>query len=144
MGTRKTDVRKRRLQFLLSRRMQVHFSGIVLVVYGYYLLFGSSLIYGAAPAKSEPAKKQASRRTDLKWLAEVFAGIPSIQGKACVAVSTGPANHSTEMWGWLMDDGPKEITLLDNYGKLHRLSRPTSDEKRITLKKRYGKYHDDL
>src|SRR5437660_379355 len=107
----------------------MYFPGIVLTIYGYSLLFGSSVFCSAAQAQSR--KTQDLGGADSKWLAEVFAGIPGIQGKACVAVSTGPANHSTEMWGWLMKDRPREITFLDSQGKLHALSRPAPDEKRI-------------
>ena len=38
------------------------------------------------------------------------------------------------MHGWLIEDGPKEIALLDWDGELHKLRKPTPDEKRPTIK----------
>src|SRR5690349_4769765 len=76
-------------------------------------------------AQPEPPAPEGDRVPPpgaFERLAEVFAppGTPSVKDKAWVAVDTGPANMRSDLHGWLIHDGPREITLLDWYGELHK------------------------
>jgi hypothetical protein len=85
------------------------------------------------PGPAQPAGPQAA---DYELLAEVFApsGTPSVKNKAWVKVDTGPANAPSGLTGWLIEDGAKEITVLDRDGDLHKLRKPGPDERRPALK----------
>jgi hypothetical protein len=84
------------------------------------------------PAQAQIPQRADSSPAGIERLDEVFAppGTPSVKGKPWVAVHTGPADWSNELHGWLIEDGPKGLLLLDWYGELRRLGRPASDEKR--------------
>jgi hypothetical protein len=100
------------------------------------LFLGLTVIGVTAQPMPAPAEDRNPQPTDFERLAEVLApaGTPSIKGKGWVAVDTGPANHRSELQGWLIEDGAKEITILDWYGELHKLRKPAADEKRPTIK----------
>ncbi|HYV35854.1 MAG TPA: hypothetical protein VE988_09140 [Gemmataceae bacterium] len=65
-------------------------------------------------------------RGNFDKLAEIFApaGTPSIQGKAWVCVDTGPANFPTKRHGWLLQDDPEQITIIDRIGEVQKLKKP--------------------
>ena len=94
------------------------------------LLLG--FLYLAAAAQTSPADNKDAQPGDFERLAEIFGppGSPSIKGKTWVAVDTGPENWPSELHGWLIEDGAKDILLLDWYGDLYTLRKPASDEKR--------------
>jgi hypothetical protein len=86
---------------------------------------------------ASPAIAETSPRSgDLDNLARIFAprGTPSIQGKTWVAVDTGPANQPFKLQGWLLQEDAKQITLLDWYGEVHRLRKPSAGDMRPSLK----------
>jgi hypothetical protein len=67
---------------------------------------------------------------EFERLAEIFAprGRPGIKGESWVTVDVGPANWRSDLHGWLIKDGLKEIELLDWYGELHKLRKPAANE----------------
>lgn len=99
---------------------------------GAWLLPG--LLCTAMLAQDPPTQNKDTGSFDR--LAEIFGrpGTSGIQGKAWVIVDRGPANAPVELRGWLIEDGTKEITLLDWHGNLHKLRKPAGDEKRPELK----------
>jgi hypothetical protein len=104
-------------------------------------LLTSALLLAAAgvlarPVVAEPAEKDVPQAVDVAKLAEVFATKtrPDIKGKRWVSVSYGPANCSSKAEGWLIGDGPEEISLLDLDGETHKYRKPTADEKRPRVK----------
>jgi hypothetical protein len=105
------------------------------LAYGVCLCFGL-FCPGAYPSDAEPAKKAEPERADYDRLGEIFSppGTPSIKGKRWAAVETGPTNWSTEQFGWIVEETPAGITLVDLYGETSRLRKPTADEKRPKLK----------
>ncbi len=71
----------------------------------------------------------------IQKLGAVFApaGTPSFVGKRWVEVDTGPSNRVRTMEGWLIEDTPERILLLDFYGNRHPLRKPDADEQRQVL-----------
>src|SRR5262249_17981667 len=47
-------------------------------------------------------------------------------------------NWSSKTHGWLIEDSPKEITVLDWYGELHKLRKAAADEKRPKIEEEKG------
>jgi HEAT repeats len=70
-------------------------------------------------------------------LAEIFSppGTPSIVGKSLVTVETGPENFPFREDGWLIEDTPREITLLPWAGDLQKIRKPRPGEKRPSIAK---------
>ncbi len=80
---------------------------------------------------------KAPQATDFERLAEIFnaTGTPVIKTKPWVAVDTGPENYPHALHGWLIDDGVKEITVVDLHGKKHKVRRPAPGERRPKIEK---------
>jgi hypothetical protein len=85
---------------------------------------------------AQPADNKAIEKAEFERLAEIFAppGTPSIKDKSWVTVDIGPANWKSDLNGWLIKDGAKEIDLLGWYGELHKLRKPAANEKRPSIK----------
>jgi hypothetical protein len=99
----------------------------------------------AATANHDPEiRRRAALLLPPEWVerfGEIFVPprMPSIKGKAWVAVETGPVNCSEDLRGWLIKDRPMDILLLDSYAELHALRKPTQEEKRPRLKANDGR-----
>ena len=68
------------------------------------------------------------------WPRFSLPGGSELKGEPWVAVDIGPANWPEDLEGWLIEDAPKEILLLDWYGEVHTLRKPAPAEKRPKLK----------
>jgi hypothetical protein len=89
----------------------------------------------AQPKAPDRAAARAPAAADFDRLAEIFSppGTPSVQDKKRVAVDVGPTNASATRTGWVIEDGPTELTLFDTDGDLLKLRKPGPAEKRPTL-----------
>jgi hypothetical protein len=99
----------------------------------------------------DPPAKKEEQPVDFERLAEIFAppGTPSIKGKPWVVVETGPVNSVpwlSNRHGWLIENGAKEILLLDWDGASHNFRKPDAGEIRPRIKeeKDGGKLWSDL
>jgi hypothetical protein len=93
----------------------------------------TSVVSGQTPPT--PSRVEARRVTDYERLAEVFAppGTPPIKGKRWVTVDTGPSNAAEARTGWLVEDGARDVTLLDEGDDVVKLRKPAAGEKRPIL-----------
>ncbi len=100
--------------------------GIVLMVHG---VFARSMISAA-----EPDAK------DYEQFGKVFypAGLSEFWEKPWVEAETGPANWTREIRGWLLDDRPNEVLILDLGGNTHILRKPEPMEGRRRLPEEMG------
>lgn len=89
----------------------------------------------AQTTPSGPGRKDAPPAAAFDRLAELFAppGTPPIKGKRWVTIDTGPANIPQARTGWLVEDGAKEVTLLDEDSEVVKLRKPAVGEKRPTV-----------
>lgn len=89
----------------------------------------------AQPKSTDRPGAKAPTADDFRHLADVFSppGTPGVTGKKRVVIDVGPTNASATRTGWLVEDGPKGLTLLGADGDLLRLSKPGPGEKRPTL-----------
>ncbi len=73
-----------------------------------------------------------AEQQQFEGLAEIFSppGTPSIKGKKWVEVDFGPANWSSQVLGWLIEDTDSEVVIMNSQGELQRYKKPLSSEKR--------------
>ena len=98
------------------------------------------IAHSSPPAQKVPERKKDPDPGDFDRLAEVFAPAktPNIKGKKWVTIDTGPSNCPSTLDGWLIEDNPKQLKILDFRGDVHRLRRPTADENRPRIKEEKG------
>jgi hypothetical protein len=105
----------------------------------YRLLVSLAVGCAAAPLAAQPKATdrpaKAPVAADFDRLAQVFAppGTPSVKDRKWVTIDVGPTNASATRTGWLVKDGPTELSLLDGDGDLLQVRKPGPGEKRPTL-----------
>jgi len=77
------------------------------------------------------------------------AGDLGVKGKRWMRAKTGPSDWNVELQGWLVEETPRSIRLLDDSGIIHSIRKPQPGEQRpkgkgkdISLEEYFAKRHD--
>lgn len=98
-----------------------------------FLTWGCLIVFIAQASWADEVDSEIEAK--IKKLGTVFApaNTPSIAGKKWVAIETGPINYMQTIEGWLIEENPDRVLLLDFYGNQHPMRKPAADEKRQVL-----------
>jgi hypothetical protein len=110
-------------------RQSVCIAARFLIFFGLVPLFLFDDLAGSGSLRGERADEDSAK---FDKLSEIFLAVDggSVKEKKWVRAETGPSNWKEELEGWLLQDAPKSIQLLDPDGFIHSIPKPRPGEQR--------------